>query len=216
MERRAGVGGILVVDDHVLVREAMIRRLNGLRPDLRCAEAASTAEALLLLEADDDFELAIVDLMMPGDNGFALLAVLGQRHPDLALLVVSALDDAATVRRAAQVGASAFVSKAASGEELIAAVQAVLAGGRHLPERRELTSSGYFAIEQGRGRERLTAAQQRVLELLAGGNSNSAIAALLGISVATVKVHVSAIFRVLGVSNRAQTLVALARHDGRL
>lgn len=201
---------ILIVDDHALVREAIARRLALLGRGVKCIEAASASEALHRLEAAGRVDLVVTDLIMPGDSGFSLLTVLGKRFPDLPVVVVSAMDDEASLRRAIQAGASAYVSKSRSGDVLAHAVQVVLDGGSWLPAVDAIGGRG-----GGGSRPRLTAAQQRVLDLLAEGRSNRAIADSLGIAEATVKVHVSAIFRALGVNSRAQTVAAVARDRSR-
>lgn len=208
------MGRILIVDDHALVREAMASRLAALDGGSECVAVGSADEALNCLQGGAEIDLVVVDLMLPGDNGFSLLAVLGKRYPDLPVVVVSAIDDEASVQRARRCGASGYVSKASSGDELVDAIRVVLDGGIHLPTAvaaLQLPKRAAAAARFG-----LTAAQARVLELLAAGNSNRAIATLLGVSEATVKVHVTAIFRALGVSSRAQTLVAIARQGTRL
>ena len=91
---------ILIVEDHALVREAMAQRLARLEPGLSCIEAAEGGEALSLLEQHPDIDLALIDLMLPEVNGFSLLAILGKRFPDVPAIVVSAMDDDASVRRA--------------------------------------------------------------------------------------------------------------------
>ncbi|HRM68281.1 MAG TPA: response regulator transcription factor [Thauera phenylacetica] len=202
---------ILIVEDHALVREAMAQRLACLEPELVCLESAGADEALALLEAHGDVDLAIVDLMLPGANGFSLLGVLAKRYPDLPAIVVSAMDDDASVRRALSAGASGFVSKASSGEVLALAVREVLDGGMPTPR----------ASPPGRGgrslsaaeRYGLTSAQNRVAELLATGGSNREIATKLGLTEGTVKVHVTAIYRALGVSSRSRALVLLSRRN---
>ncbi len=200
---------ILIVEDHALVREAMAQRLACLEPELACLESAGADEALALLEAHRDVDLAIVDLMLPGENGFSLLGVLAKRHPDLPAIVVSAMDDDASVRRALAAGASGFVSKASSGEVLALAVREVLDGGMPIP-RASLPARGTRPHSPAE-RYGLTNAQARVMELLATGGSNREIASKLGLTEGTVKVHVTAIYRALGVSSRSQALVLLAR-----
>lgn len=206
---------ILIVEDHALVREAMAQSLARLEPGVECIEAADGDEALAALERQPDLGLAVVDLMLPDVNGFSLLAILGKRFPDMPAIVVSAMDDDASVRRALKAGASGFVSKASSGEALVRAVREVLEGGVPTPVRRAVSpprSAGRSPAEHFG----LTTAQARVLELLAGGRSNREIAALLGLAEGTIKVHVTAIYRALGVSSRSQALVAIARSGARL
>lgn len=206
---------ILIVEDHALVREAMAQSLSRLEPGVECVEAATGDEALAVLEARPDLDLAVIDLMLPDVNGFALLGILGKRFPALPAIVVSAMDDDASVRRALKAGASGFVSKASSGEVLLRAVREVLDGGVPTPVR---SASGAAPADGKAPAERfgLTTAQARVLELLAGGRSNREIAELLGLTEGTVKVHMTAIYRALGVSSRSQALVAIARSGTRL
>jgi DNA-binding NarL/FixJ family response regulator len=207
---------ILVVEDHALVREAMVQSLGRLAPDVVCIEVGGADEALAVIEANGELDLAVIDLMLPDMNGFSLLAVLAKRFPDVPAIVVSAMDDEASVRRAMKAGASGFVSKASSGEVLLQAVREVLAGGVPMPEHCGPKSPMRAGLMPASERFGLTAAQGRVMELLAGGKTNREIADLLGLSEGTVKVHMSAIFRALGVSSRAQALVLISRNGTRL
>ena len=207
---------ILIVDDHALVREAMAQSLARLQPGLVCLEASSADQALACLEADAGLDLAVIDLMLPDMNGFSLLAVLGKRFPDVPAVVVSAIDDEASVRRAIKAGASGYVFKSSSSQVLLQALRVVLDGGVHLPEARSVAQPAKRASMSASERYGLTAAQGRVLELLAAGKSNREIAELLDVSEGTVKVHMTAIFRALGVSSRAQALVVMSRHGTRL
>lgn len=207
---------ILIVEDHALVREAMAQSLSRLEPGVECIEAANGDEALAVLERQPDLDLAVVDLMLPDVNGFSLLAILGKRFPDMPAIVVSAMDDDASVRRALKAGASGFVSKASSGEVLLRAVREVLDGGVPTPVRSATSPVRPAGNKTPAERFGLTTAQARVLELLAGGRSNREIAELLGLTEGTVKVHMTAIYRALGVSSRSQALVAIARSGARL
>ena len=212
--RMHSVAKIMIVEDHTLVREAMAQTLSRLEPGVECVEARDADDALARLARDGSFDLAVIDLMLPDMNGFSLLAVMAKRFPDVPAIVVSAMDDEASVRRAIKGGASGFVSKASSGEELLRAVRVVLGGGVHTPEMP--ATNGRRTGAPASERFGLTAAQSRVLELLAQGRTNREIAELLGLSEGTVKVHMSAIFRALNVSNRAQALVVISRHGTRL
>lgn len=206
---------ILIVEDHTLVREAVAQTLRRLEEGVECVEARGADEALATLEAGGEWDLAVIDLMLPDMNGFSLLAVLAKRFPDVPAVVVSALDDPATVQRAMKGGASGFVPKSCSGDEMLKAVRTVLDGGVYAPP----SATPEAGRRRGGGpvQERfgLTAAQGRVMELLAQGKTNREIADLLGLSEGTIKVHMSAIFRALNVSNRSQALVIIARHGNR-
>ena len=209
---------ILIIEDHVLVREALALTLAQVGEGVHCQQASNATDALALLEADPDCDLLVVDLMLPEINGFSLLGVIAKRFPDVPALVVSALDDRESVHRAMKAGASGFVSKASPSNTLIEAVRTVLAGGVFTPEAATGTSPGVDSGNRNRRasqafaeRFQLTAAQGRVLELVAQGKSNRDIAEFLGLSEGTVKVHVSAILRALGVTSRAQALLLMTR-----
>lgn len=181
--------------------------------DVHCEQASNATDALALLEADPNCDLLVVDLMLPEINGFSLLGVISKRFPEVPALVVSALDDRESVQRALKAGASGFISKASPSNTLIEAVRTILAGGVITPDsatgndgNRNRRASQAFAE-----RFQLTAAQGRVLELVAQGKSNRDIAEFLGLSEGTVKVHVSAILRALGVTSRAQALLMMTR-----
>jgi DNA-binding NarL/FixJ family response regulator len=197
---------ILVIDDHALVREAMESALHHSCAEYVCSGANSADEALLRLEEEVDWDLAVLDLGLPGMNGNSLLAILGKRFPDLPILVVSGTDDLATIQKVKKAGALGFVSKAASGQTLINAVAEVLSGMLYFPEVATVTAPKQEM-------DTLTQAQRRVLELLKQSKTNREIADLLNLSEGTVKQHVSAIFKVLKVSNRGQAILAAQKRS---
>ena len=206
---------ILIVEDHALVREAMAQTLQHLEPGVECVEASNADTALERLSETPDWDLAVIDLMLPDMNGFSLLGVMAKRFPDIPAIVVSALDDQASVQRALKAGASGFVPKASSGADLLKAIRIVLDGDVFTPA--GMKDQGEKRPSVGLNEKfGLTAAQMRVLDLLTQGKTNKEIADLLGLSEGTVKVHVSAIFKAMKVSSRAQALVVIARHGVRL
>ena len=97
---------ILIIEDHVLVREAMALTLAQVGEGVSCQQASNATEAIAMLEADPDCDLLVVDLMLPEINGFSLLGIIAKRFPDVPALVVSALDDRESVQRAMKAGAS--------------------------------------------------------------------------------------------------------------
>ncbi|QDX82557.1 DNA-binding response regulator [Denitratisoma sp. DHT3] len=206
---------LLVVEDHALVREGLLQTLRDIEPNTVAIGAADADEALQVLEATSNLDMVLLDLMLPGLNGMAFLAVLRKRFPALPVVILSALDDAETVKRAIEHGASGFVPKASTSESMLDALRQVLAGGVYLPPR--YRDGG----EQPRRRsvaERygLTASQSRVLELLTQGKTNRQIGELLGLTEGTVKIHMSAIFKALNVNNRSQALLAVSKPRRRI
>ena len=151
--------------------------------------------------------------MLPGLNGMGCLGVLRKRYPAMPVVVISALDDPVNVARAMRAGASGFVSKSSSGEEMLAALRQVLAGEVYLPTwLRDLSMERRRRSRTLEERYLLSTAQMRVLEPLIQGKTNRQIAELLGLTEGTVKVHVSAILKALNVSNRSQALLAVRQH----
>lgn len=211
---------LLVIDDHAMVREGLQQILRKLGPNVVQYEAQDAESALLLLETEDDFDLVLLDLMLPGTSGLSLLGILRKRYPAIPVVVLSALDDLDTVNRAMRLGAAGYVPKSGDGESLLDALRRVLSGEIYLPshllDKLSVTLSGGL----GRGRTPadrygLTEGQRRVLELLREGKSNRDIGDMLGLTEGTVKVHVSKIFRKLGVVSRAEAIALLQRQRGR-
>lgn len=201
---------ILVIEDHALVREGLMLALKALEEKdgpVEILGARDADEATHILESNDDFDLLLLDLMLPGTGGMAFLGVIRKRHPHIPVVILSALDDADTVMRAIRQGAAGFVSKASPTDTLLGALREVLAGDIWLPpEYRELSGRRRRAKTVAE-RFGLTRSQARVLELLAEGKTNREIGELLNVTEGTVKIHVSAIFKALGVSNRSQALL---------
>jgi len=198
---------LLVVEDHALVREGLLQTLRGLTADAELLGVVDAEGALKLLEADPDFDLMVLDLMLPGMNGMAFLGVLRKRFPSTPVVVLSALDDMETVQRAMRHGASGYVPKSSSSECLLDALRQVLAGEVYLPDKYVEA----FARPRPTIETRLRPSQMRVLDLLTAGHSNRQIAELLNITVGTVKLHLVTIFKVLNVSSRSQALLAVKK-----
>jgi DNA-binding NarL/FixJ family response regulator len=212
---------LLVVDDHAMVREGLLQILRKLGPNVAQYEAQDAESALLLLETEKEFDLVLLDIMLPGTNGLSLLGILRKRFPAIPVVVLSALDDLDTVNRAMRLGASGYVTKTGDGDMLLDALKRVLAGEAYLPL--HLHDKLSVSLSSGLGRSRtllgrygLTEGQRRVTELLREGKSNREIGDLLGLTEGTVKVHVSKIFRKLGVVSRAEAIALFQRQRGRL
>ncbi len=199
----------LVVDDHALVRELLMQTLHQLGDDVECIGARNAEEALSLLEGGD-YDLMLLDLMMPGIKGAAILGTLRKRFPSLPVVIVSALDDPDTVVRAIRHGAAAFIPKSSSSDDLLDVLRRVLAGVVCLPSQMQAAypNGRSFADRYG-----ITPGQMRVLALLAKGKTNQETADRLGICEGTVRIHVSAIFKALKVTNRSQAMLVVNRRE---
>ena len=202
----------LIVEDHALVREGLLQTLRRLAPDPFPLGASDSETSIACLEANPDIELVVLDLMLPGLNGMSLLGVLRKRYPTVPVVVLSALEDTETVRKAIRQGASGFVGKSSSSEILIDALQKVLAGEVYLPEK--------FATQEDKpereSKVHLTPTQAKVLDLLTEGYTNQQIADLLGVAVGTVKLHFVSVYKALNVNSRSQALIAVKKRKIRL
>ena len=206
---------ILVVDDHPLILHALTQVLPQVDPGMELLGAADRAQTRTVLARHPDCALVLLDLALPGAHGLDLLAELMRDFPRLPVVVLSATHDHATVGAALAAGARGFVAKTADPVELIGAVRAVLAGGRHVT--RDLARARVTAID-GVALDflGLTQRQSEVMLLLAQGKPNKLICRDLRLSEGTVKVHVSAILRALNVHSRSQVIVELARRGIRV
>lgn len=205
---------LLVVEDHALVREGLLATVKNLGAETQTFGVAEANEAIGVLEKED-IDLMILDLMLPGTKGQTLLPVVRRRFPTVPVVVLSAMDDADTVSRVMKAGASGFVSKSGSSSDLLEALRAVLAGEIWLPPKlRELTNRSENAHGEGKTlaqRFGLTVAQARVVELLVEARSNRQIGEVLGLTEGTVKIHVSAIMKAMGVNNRSEAALLATR-----
>jgi DNA-binding NarL/FixJ family response regulator len=216
---------ILIADDHRLVIEAVKAKLSELEPGIEFVLAMSVDE--LLAGANDDLDLALIDLNMPGADGQAHIDEIRRRHPAVPVIVLSGYEDPAIMRSALERGVLGFIPKAYSPEVMLSAVRLVLAGGVYVPPMM-LTAlppgivagvaskaGGAEALTRGGAgqtlehlRSVLTERQVEVLQLLSQGKPNKLIGRSLGISEGTVKIHLAAIFRALNVRNRTEAVVA--------
>ena len=209
---------ILICDDHALFRAGLRHVLSELDADAQLIDAEGGPEALAAADEHDDLDLVLMDLQMPGMDGFTGLRRLRQDHPEIPVVIVSASESAADVREAIDGGAAGFIPKQSSPEELLAALRLVLSGGTYVP-RTALSgdAGGDPAAERARRRREkagaLTERQVEVLSLIARGLTNREICGVLSIAEGTVKTHVAAIFEALDVTNRTEAAV-LARELG--
>jgi DNA-binding NarL/FixJ family response regulator len=205
----------VIADDHPLFRGALKEALAAIGDVATIYEAGDFESAKALISAHEDVDLVLLDLSMPGASGLSGLISLRGLHPSAPMVVVSAHDDAATIRRALELGASGFISKSASMEEIRGAVQTVLAGDIAAPVGVDLGVEGDPEVSDLIGRlQTLTPQQTRVLGMLAEGLLNKQIAFELNVSEATVKAHVSAILQKLGVDSRTQAVIRLSKIGG--
>jgi DNA-binding NarL/FixJ family response regulator len=205
---------ILIVDDHPLYRAALKGAVAATCGGSECIEADSVVGLLDVLERHPRADLLLLDLNLPGAYGFCALAHLRGSHPELPVIVVSAMDDPATMRQALAFGAQGFVSKSADAATIGRHVQAVLRGELPTPaglDGHEEPRADAGAIDVAERMAQLTPQQFRVFGMLCSGRLNKQIAHDLDITEATVKAHMTSILRKLGAANRTQAVLMAAR-----
>ncbi|MFJ3484038.1 response regulator transcription factor ErdR [Pseudomonas sp. NPDC090202] len=202
---------ILIADDHPLFRSALRQALTlGLGPDARLVEADSIAGLEARLTEKADWDLVLLDLNMPGAYGFSGLVLLRGQYPQVPVVMVSAQEEAAVVVKSREFGASGFIPKSSSLETIQQAVRTVLDGDVWWPPQvNESVSVSAEAKAASEGLASLTPQQFRVLTMVCEGLLNKQIAYELNVSEATIKAHVTAIFRKLGVRTRTQAALLL-------
>ncbi len=219
---------VLLIDDHPLILSALQNVIQGMGEagDVAVVGVAGARAAREALGADDSFDLVLLDLRLGDADGFDLLVELRNGWPAIPVVVVSASDRSADVIRAIDLGAMGFVPKRASNETLMEALGVVMSGGIYVPpmtmgegedaspaerERSDPAHGAAAARPNALAAFRLTPRQTEVLGLLLRGYSNKLIARELDLSVETVKDHVAAVLRALGVNSRTQAVLAVSQ-----
>jgi DNA-binding NarL/FixJ family response regulator len=210
-----GDNHILIADDHPLFRGAMKQAVVAAVPAAMITEAGTFEEANKVLGSGESIDLVLLDLNMPGMQGFSGLVFIRATYPHAPVLVVSGSDDGQVIRRCLECGASGFLPKTQGIEAMREAITTVLSGGTWTPP--DFDGSAPINKEESDLIKRLTSLtpqQVRVLMMLSEGMLNKQIAYELSVSEATVKAHVSAILMKLNVDSRTQAVIAAAKIDG--
>jgi DNA-binding NarL/FixJ family response regulator len=199
---------IVVADDHPLFRAALRSAVDKAAPGAAIDECASLAEARAALAAGP-VDLLLLDLKLSDSEGMAGLAAIRAEHPTVPVAVVSASEDASVIRHALGLGAAGFIPKSASLPQMVEAITAILAGDGWAPA----TPEGDTDDDLPARVASLTPSQLRILEGLKAGRLNKQIAFDLGVSEATIKAHLTSVFRKLGVHNRTQAVILAKQLD---
>jgi DNA-binding NarL/FixJ family response regulator len=217
---------VLVVDDHAIIRQGLRAVLSQLAqsPDaVEILEASGYTEALERIAATPDLDLVLLDLRMPDVSGFAALADIEDRHPDLPVVIMTGEEEPALVREAFEHGALGFIPKSSAPAVILAALRLVLSGGTYVPPHimssmaarpapaappnvQTYAADPALAVSLG-----ITPRQTDVLTLLLAGKSNKVISRELHLAEGTVKNHVAAVLKALNVDTRVQAVIAAAR-----
>lgn len=204
---------IIIADDHPLFRSALCQAIRQGLGEVVLLECDSIKKLEETLSANQDIDLVLLDLHMPGANGFSGLVRVRREHPEIPVVVVSASEEPNIIHRAIDYGASGFIPKSADLPTIGKAIESVLQGNIWLPEKVSdaQLNDGERNHEEKAFAERiktLTPQQLRVFMMLTKGLLNKQIASEVNVSEATVRTHMTAIFRKLGVRNRTQAVLA--------
>jgi len=200
---------IVIADDHPLFRNALFQSVHMAVSKANLLEADSLDTLLQLLDKEPDVDLLLLDLKMPGANGMSGLIQLRAQHPELPVVVVSANEEAAVIRQVRHHGAFGFIPKSSDMRELISALNQVLDGEPYFPPGIGDDEDDPELDALAARITTLTPQQYKVLCMLSDGLLNKQIAYELNVSEATIKAHMTAIFRKLGVKNRTQAVILL-------
>lgn len=212
------VNRVLIVDDHPLYGDALALALRISFSDCEIRKAETLKEALDVLDDGYAPDLVMFDLKLPDVTGISGFREFIERSPDARVLVISSLASAELVQSLLQLGARGFLPKDASTKKLKHAIKEVAAGRRHVPHQFQNVDQNACAYQSNPELSALTSQQVRILKLICAGKPNKQIAYELSLAEATVKAHITALLRRLGVHNRTEAVVAaesaMMRHGG--
>lgn len=195
---------ILIADDHALYRDGLRLNLNNLLPEAQILDAASFGQAIDVLKNNKDIELILLDLDMPEMSWEDGIKNIKELMPDLRIGVISALEDAHIIKKALNLGVCCYLPKNINTKVLNSALCLVLNGGTYYPPALINQAADTMNLSNGK---KLTARQFEVLRYLAQGLSNKQIAYQMSVSEATVKLHINALLRAMGATNRTQAVI---------
>lgn len=210
---------VLMADDHALFRDGMRYVLQQLADEVEILDSGNFQEALQLMNDNQDVDIALLDLNMPGSEGPASIQFFHLRYPDVPLVVVSGSDQRDDIESVMEYGAMGFISKTSSSKIMLSALRMVLEGGVYLPP--QLLQQAMSNIDAGEvqankhsqraAKYGLTARQIEVLTYLAGGLANKDISKQMNLAEGTVKIHTAAVYQALHVNSRLEAVTAARR-----
>lgn len=212
------IGRVLIVDDHPLYGDALASALQVCFDDCEIRKATTLKESLDILDDGYAPELVMFDLKLPDVTGISGFREFIERSPEARVLVISSLASAELVQSLLQSGARGFLPKDASTETLKYAIAEIAAGRHYVPQQFQNVDQVACAYQSNPELSALTSQQIRILKLICAGKPNKQIAYELSLAEATVKAHITALLRRLGVHNRTEAVVAaesaILRHGG--
>ncbi|MDX2504292.1 MAG: response regulator transcription factor [Gammaproteobacteria bacterium] len=200
---------ILIADDHALFREGLTYILSEMNKDVRVLNAATSNQAIKIAENEHDLALILMDLCMPDMDGIAAIRVIQLKAATVPIVMLTASESLHDMKQSLDAGAMGYIAKSSSASIMTSAIKLVLSGGIYIPP--AMVHGHCQSGSHTQTQIKFTPRQAEVLRLLLDGQSNKQAALYLNLSEATVKAHISAIFKVLRVSNRTQAALAAKR-----
>jgi len=201
---------IIIADDHALVRGGLALVVNMASFDTEILQANNFKQVIVLLREAGSLDLIMLDLMMPGMDNENSINTIRKIQPDLPIIIVSVKEDHSSIQESLAAGASGYIPKTSSPSVTVSAIKLVLAGGIYVPPHVLNTSETILdsapLVEEQTKTATLSKRQIEVLTLITLGKSNQMIADELVLSIPTIKMHVSAIFKKLSVKNRTEAV----------
>lgn len=203
---------ILIAEDHALFREALKALILSLEPTAKILETSTYQETYKLSKQNVDIDYIVLDLDLPDASWEEGLNEIISIVPQSRVIVISASEDIQTMRKAGESGIVGYIPKSVDTKILSGALHLILAGGSYIPI--EVIKGGFVSNNNSHKENKsgLTKRQNEVLLLVAEGKSNKQIAYEMGVSEATVKLHINALLRTLGVTNRTQAVITAQKH----
>lgn len=200
---------VLIADDHALFRDGLSMHLEQIDPEAVVFQAGSFSQALKIIDDEKKLDLVIIDLDMPDMAWEEGIEELKKKSNGARFVVVSATEDGKSIRKTMENGISGYIPKRSDPKIMTGALKLILDGGTYLPPSilESGSNSGNASGENKSRGKTLTNRQSQVLELVAQGLSNKQIAYEMGVSEATVKLHINALLRSIGATNRTQAVI---------
>ncbi len=199
---------LLIADDHALFRDGLSLQLEKIAPHAVINQAANFSQALKIVQASSDLDLIIIDLDMPDMKWEDGLRELQAKAPESRFVVISASEDVRNIKKVLDMGISGYIPKRSETKVLLSALKLVLDGGTYLPPSiMDAAVSPHADAGTSRSGKVLTPRQAEVLDYVAEGMSNKQIAYKMNVSEATVKLHINALLRAVGATNRTQAVI---------
>ena len=213
---------IVIADDHALVRGGMDVLVKSVIPNVQTSQSYDFSTTIKLLEELKNVDILLLDLLMPGMNSIESVKYICKKWKDLSVIIVSAKEDNNLIKDILQAGAVGYIPKMCSPELMINAIRLVISGGIYIPSSILNISNEFkndFQIKPNlnenidKKKNKLTKRQKQIISLIRAGKSNQAIALDLDLAIGTIKMHISRIFKQLGVSSRTEALAKMKNDE---